>query len=354
MTKMTKKYFFMALLSMVLVLSLLAATGEAASPTPTSSPTTTPKPTSTLPPMPSVAPVKLSYPTASIGGAVYPAGVTMGETINKYLPGVQITVEVSGGSVSNVQLVEDGKAHIAIGSSGTDFFAMNSMDWAKQKYIKSRSLCVIFYPMVHIVALKRSGIESVYDLKGKTISGGPRGSTTSFLTETMMQALNIPANIQYMSVAETTRKLGDGLLDAVTIAIGIPWAGYIEISSTQLCRILPLPDEVVDKIRAVAPYYTRQIIPANTYKDQKYDIPSLGISQTVNCHVDLPDNLVYALVRTWFEHQPEMARGMPALSAMKPELISDAIYPLHPGAYKYYQEIGIKIPDRLKPRTLTR
>lgn len=328
-----------------ILFGLLTACSQSISATPSSSVTDsyTPQPLASS----SAKTVSLLQGTASVGGTVYVFGVAWGEFIHNHIPEYDITTQATGGAISNHPLMEQDQMDIACGSFLTDYQAKNGLDWAKgQTFAKERTMFSVYTILqAGVLCFESSPINKVQDLEGKNISCGPAGSTTTTIGSYILDALRINAKVHDMSVADATRKLQDGSLDALMIAFGHPTSQYLEIASVKPIRVTGFSEEDAKTITTKYPMLGSFMLPKSTYNFLKEDVRCIGGGQTWLVHRDVPEDVVYRLVKTTFENSDELLKAVPAATALKDPQISidSAVWPLHPGATKYYEEIGLKV-----------
>src|SRR5690242_8751926 len=120
----------------------------------------------------------ISIATGGTGGVYYPLGGGMGAVLSKYVPGMQATAEVTGGSVANMQLIGTGKPYIAFTQADAAIDAVKGQDKFAGKPIPVRTLAVLYPNRMHVVTIDGTGITKIGDMKGKRVSTGSGGSAT--------------------------------------------------------------------------------------------------------------------------------------------------------------------------------
>src|SRR3990170_8685550 len=117
----------------------------------------------------------LSIATGGTGGVYYPLGGGMAAVLSKYVPGMQATAEVTGGSVANLQLIGSGKPYIALTQADAAIDAVKGQDKFSGKPIPVRTLAVLYPNRMHLVSMEGAGVSKIADLKGKRVSTGSGG-----------------------------------------------------------------------------------------------------------------------------------------------------------------------------------
>jgi TRAP transporter TAXI family solute receptor len=142
--------------------------------------------------------------------------------------------------------------------------------------------------------------------------------------------------------------LQDGLIDAFPFCAGVPIAAYSEIETTNKVRFFTFTDDEIKKLKAAMPELSDSVIPKGTYKQQSEDHKTVGVYNFGIAHKDLPEDLVYGIVKAVLENNAQMVKGH---AAAKETLVQNwnrnTFLPFHPGAVRYYKEKGINIPPNL-------
>lgn len=198
---------------------------------------------------------------------------------------------------------------------------------------------------VTILARADAGISNVTDLKGKKVNIGNPGSGSRGTWEVIEAALGWSRDDLQLAAelksAETSAALCDGKIDAYSWLVGHPSALTQETLSTCDANLVNVTGPEIDKLVAEAPYYRKATIPAGMYNNEA-DIESFGVAATFVTSADVPDEVVYVVVKAVFENFEDFKKLHPAFANLKEEeMVGEAISaPMHPGAEKYYKERG--------------
>jgi TRAP transporter TAXI family solute receptor len=199
----------------------------------------------------------------------------------------------------------------------------------------------------HIIVGPNSGINSWADLKGKRFNIGNPGSGQRGTTEVLMKAYGTKKSdfklATELTSTEQSKALCDGKIDAYGYTVGVPNAGVAVATDGCDARIINLNTEVERKLVEENPYYAFATIPKGTYKTTTEDVTTFGVMATFVTSADVPDDIVYEVVRAVFENLDDFRRLHPAFANLDPKrMITDGLSaPLHPGAVKYYKEKGL-------------
>lgn len=284
--------------------------------------------------------------TGGTGGVYYPYGGTLAEIINKKVPNVFATAEVTGASVENVRLIAKKDVTFALAMNDTVYQAYTGEGKFKGHKIDTLRTVFQMYPHVyHIVALKKYNINKLSDLKGKKVSVGAPGSGTEYKTNLILPLLGLKYSdmkIYRLSFAENSTQMKDGIIDVGIWDVAPPTSSIIDLSTTHDLRFIPFNKEEVDKVVKAYPFYGSITLPKNTYKGQTEDVLSVSVWNSVVCHKDTPDDLVYKLTKAVFENLNTLINTHKIAKFTTPKASAqNSPIPIHPGALKYYKEIGV-------------
>ncbi len=293
---------------------------------------------------------RLLLGTSSVGGTYYVWGAGWSKIMNENVQNVDCSVEVTGGPNTNMQLIQQDEMELGFVTTWLGGEGWSGTGWAGgTKYDKMRGMFATYYSVLYIYTLEGSGIESVYDFEGKNIAVGSPGATSDLAGRALLEILGIKAkSVTSLPTDGQISGLKDGTIDACFSITGIPGPFMLELETTHNVKHIGLTDEDFDKILAAQPYWSKNIIPANTFKNQPEDVPVCAFWNMMVCHKDMEDDLVYDLVKTTFEQNEALIAVDPTAAMTVPEAVGNCVVPLHPGALRYYEEAGITVPDSLK------
>jgi TRAP transporter TAXI family solute receptor len=293
-------------------------------------------------------PKNASIGTASVGGTFYYVGGAFVKIFEKM--GINATVEVTGGSVHNPKLLNAKQILFATIAQGSAYEAYTGTGWAKQKYENLRTVLAMFPSIGHGFALGKSNIKTFRDFDGKIVSGGPPGGTSDMYLRTIGELLGLKYNrVVTVPFSDTVNLLRDGMLHAGWSSGGVPHGATNEVCSTLDGVIVGFTPEDLEKIHKKYPFLSPGVVPANTYRNQTRDIPATADWSAFFTHKDVPDDLVYKFVELAFANQDLLAATHKALKDATAANQKFLALPLHPGAYKYFKEKNIPIPENALP-----
>jgi uncharacterized protein len=293
-------------------------------------------------------PKNVSIGTASVGGTFYYAAGAFVKLFEKM--GIKATVEVTGGSVHNPKLIQSKQVLFATIAQGSAYEAWTGTGWAKQKYDSLRTVMAIMPAYGHGCALRKKNITNFRDYDGKIVSGGPPGGTSDMYLRSIGALLGIKfARVVTAPYSDTVNLMRDGMIDAIWTSGGVPHGATNEITSTLDGVLVGFSLEDLKKIEAKFPYLDPSAVPANTYKNQTAPLPATADWAALFAHKDVPDDLVYKFCELAFANRDLMVATHKSLADCTLENQKFLSVPLHPGAYKYFKEKGIPIPDKALP-----
>ena len=303
---------------------------------------------------PVLAQEQLSIATGGTGGVYYPMGGGLAEIINAHVDGYSATAEVTGASVENMGLIATGDADIAFALADTVQQAFGGTGrFEGQALPMLRGLAVSYANMVHIVALEGSGITTLADLRGKRVSIGAPGSGTEVNAAAILNANGITyddIDEQRLNFNETADALANGDIDAGIWSVGAPTSSIMNLATTNTIVLIALSEAEMAAAQAVDPVFAMTSLPGGTYEGVANDTAVLGVPNVLVVSSDMSDDLAYAITRAMFEQIEALRAVHPAANETSFEFTMLATpIPLHPGAVRYYEEIGATIPDALRP-----
>lgn len=279
-------------------------------------------------------------------GVYYPLGVALTQIYGKALPNAKSTVQATKASAENLNLLQAGRGEIAftLGDALSDAWKGDEESGFKTPLKKLRTVAAIYPNYIQIVASAESGIKSLADLKGKRIAVGAPKSGTELNARAIFKGAGMSykdfAKVEYLPFGESIELIKNRQLDASLISAGLGVAAVRDLSTSVKITIVPIPPEVVAKIGDAA--YQSAPIPAKTYEGQATDLPTVAIQNFLVTHEGVPADVVYTMTKSMFDNLDTLtAAHAAAKSIRKDDAAKNPPVPLHPGAEKYYREVGL-------------
>jgi len=288
--------------------------------------------------------IDLKMMTGPMGGSWYPLGGAIADAVQKEMPNVTIAV-APGGGIANVEAIEFGKCDIGFSNSSSGVDGVYGRPPFKQKMQNMRQLANLYPQYFQMVVLEDSGIKSVADLKGKRISPGPKGHTGEFAAQQVLQVYGLSykdmSKVHHVSYNDTVALMKDGHCDAWLLTTTIPASSIMDLASARKIRLLPLPEDKIQAMQKLNAGYIRRTVPKGTYPGVDYDVPGIGWFTHLVVSAKLPDDLVYNIAKVLVKNLDRFGQVVKDMKgATAKDLAMDIGIPFHPGALKYYKEIG--------------
>ncbi len=301
------------------------------------------------------AQVSLSIATGGTGGVYYPVGGGYAQIIDRYVDGYTAAVEVTNASVENVGLIARGDSDIALALADTVLAAYEGTGrfgpgGELPQLANLRAITIAYTNAIHIITVEGSGINSLADLRGKRVSVGAPGSGTEVSARTILEANGITYDdfsVQRLSVNETADALRDGTIDAGFWSGGVPTGAVLSLAETRQIKLVPLSEEEIAAVREADATMIPYTFAADSYRGLA-ETPSIGTPNLIVVAAEMPEELAYAFTKALFEHIDEVRAIHPSANETVPEAALDSPVPLHPGAIRYLEEIGLEVPDHLR------
>jgi TRAP transporter TAXI family solute receptor len=299
---------------------------------------------------PLAAAQQVSIATGGTGGTYYPYGGGLAELINKHLEGYRAVAEVTGASVENMGLVWRGDSDIALALADTVYQAYNGTeDFEGRQLDNIRALASIYPNAVQLVTMADSGVESLADLKGKTISVGAPGSGTELNARALLEANGItyddidPRRLNFNETADAIR---DGDIAAGFWSVGPPTSSILNLATTRDVRLIGLSDEEISNAMEEEPVFAAYELRAGMYDGMDEPVQTISIPNVLVASSEMDDEVAYQITKLLFERTDELIAIHPAANDTTVEFsVNSTPIPFHEGALRYYEEVGAEVAD---------
>jgi TRAP transporter TAXI family solute receptor len=283
--------------------------------------------------------------TGGTSGVYYPLGVAIGKIYSDKISNVKTQVQATKASVENLILLQQGRGELAftLGDSLKAAWEGDEEAGFKSKLDKLRVLGAIYPNYIQIVATSDSGIKTLADLKGKSLSVGAPKSGTELNSRAILAAAGMTyknmGKVEYLPFAESVDLMKNRQLNATLQSAGLGVASLKDLSTSTEITVVSVPKAIVDKI---GPPFVPAMIPANTYTGQDKDVPTAAVVNYLVTSAVVSDDLAYQMTSLIFESLPELVNAHAAGKEIKLETAATGSpVPLHPGAIRYYREKGV-------------
>lgn len=292
--------------------------------------------------------------SGDITGVYYPTGLIIAKMINskRDVYGVRAAVELTSGSVFNANAVLAGYLEFGLVQSDVQYQAVNGQaKWKKKGPQKDlRAVFSIYHESVCLVAAVDAGIETIADLEGKRVNLGVPGSGGYQNAINALESMGLNPSVDIFpkkkGAPEAPQLLQDNRIDAFFCTVGHPSEMIVEaVSGSRKAHFVPITGSGIDKLVADRVYYTKTLLPvAKFYQgaENPLDVETFGVSATLCTSALVPDRVVYVITKEVFDNFDQFRRRHPAFTNLtKKGMLKGLSAPLHPGAMKYFKEVGL-------------
>lgn len=291
------------------------------------------------------APTFINILTGGTSGVYYPIGVGLSQIYNNGIKDARVSVQATKASVENLNLLQAGRGELALALGDSVADAWNGVEDAgfKTPLKKLRAIAATYPNYIHIVASQSSGIKTLADLKGKRISVGAPKSGTELNARAIFKAAGLTyqdmGRVEFLPYAESVELIKNRQLDATLQSSGLGMAAIRDLASMMPITFIEIPADVVAKIGSEA--YQPGVIPAGTYDGQNQDVATVAITNLLVSHEGVPEDIAYQMTKLMFENLDRLVNSHSAAKDIKLETATQGLpIPLHPGAERYYKEVG--------------
>ena len=296
--------------------------------------------------------------TGGAGGTYFPIGGLIANAISNPpgsrpcdkggscgVPGLVAIAVSTNASVANMNAIHAGQldAGLAGAQSVTQGY-LGEGKFVGNKKDKVRVIANLYPEDMHLVLPKGTKLNSLKDLNGKSVGVAAAGSGTQVSVRLILEHYNIKADEHELGLSQSTQRLADGQLDAFFYAGGTPFAALIQLGSTKGFELYKFSDAERKEINEIIPYYVESVIPAGVYENITEDTPTVAVNGQLVTSVDQPEDLIYDITKAlWNKNTRKLLdKGHAKGKAIRMETaLKGVLIPVHPGAEKYYKEVGL-------------
>ena len=301
--------------------------------------------------------------TGSAGGTYFPIGGLIANAISNPpgsrpceeggscgVPGLVAIAQSTNASAHNVTAINEGQMEAGLTGAATLYFAYHgTAKFEGNQKPKLRVIANLYPEDMHLVTPKGAELASIEDLKDKRVGIAQAGSGTQIAVEIILNEHGITRdNIDEAELnnSQSAERIADGQLDAYFYAAGTPVAAMIQLDNTKGMDLYSFSEEEVDTIGKVLPYYVPSSIPAGTYAGVDYDVNTVAVNGILVTNEDQPEELVYEITKAlWNDNSRNLldnghAKGKVIRLETALKGIEGLEVPLHPGAERFYREVG--------------
>lgn len=283
--------------------------------------------------------------TGPQGGSWVPLGGALKDMWEKALPGTSVQ-SLPGAGIANVRGIEEGKAEIGFGNSITTVDAIAGNKPFPGPHKNVCNVATLYPQYFQGVVPADSGINSMKDLKGKSITTQPRGNTGELITAQMLQIHGLSYNdvkVSFVSYTDSVSQMKDGHAVAFFLGSTAPAGAVMDLASARPIKLLDMSSDLA-AMKKLNPGYTLVTVKAGTYPQQNADVKVIGYATHIVASCKLPENAVYTMTKTMAANIKGMGAIVKDINALNVQMMGEDIgVPFHPGATKFYKEAGLKM-----------
>ena len=286
---------------------------------------------------------RLSIATGGTGGVYFVYGGALADQITQNVEGVEATAEATSASVDNMQLIGDESSDIAFTLADTAADAVEGREEFEGRPVSAQALAQLYTNYTQVVAPADSSINSIEDLRGRSVSVGSPGSGTEIIALRVLEAAGIDPDAdidrQQLGVDESVDAVRDGTVDAFFWSGGLPTGAVTDLATTDQIVLLPTVDYLGALRSQYGEVYEEAIIPAGTYEGVDRDVAVIGVPNYLVVNESMDEELAYQITRLLFDQQDALAEAHPEARNLDRNM-APQVPPLelHPGAQRYYDE----------------
>lgn len=285
---------------------------------------------------------RFSCGTGGTTGAFYIIGAGICNVVTTNATNIDITAEVTGATLDNIAMVSAGDCEFGLANADFAMYAYEGIE----TYDEPQDVLAIasLYPTTcHIVASKSSGITSLEDMAGKRISVGPFGSGNRMGSERLLNQVGLTFDditALDLTNAEAIDSLKDGTIDAFILYSGAPLSSIIDLTTTTDVTWISLSDEFIADFIEAYPYYMGITMTPDIYNTEE-PVQCIGVNNIMICNSQVDEDIVYLFTKTMYENVEQIWAVHSEASKITLDSAMNVPIPLHPGAEKYYKEVGL-------------
>ncbi|MDA8587090.1 TAXI family TRAP transporter solute-binding subunit [Rhodobacteraceae bacterium] len=289
----------------------------------------------------------ISFGSCPVGCTSYTWTAGIADLLNRNVEGVEAVAEGTKGYLDNARLLGNGDLQVAMNTTAAAVDAYNGTGpFSGVTPGSALSWMSIAPTYMHIVTVGDTELNGLADLKGKRVGMGQPGGTGLLDNVALMQSLGLEEGDDYeafkVRLGPMLDGLADGNIDVVLWDGSIPLGPVIKLATTHDVTLHPVSDAELATLQADFPAFFRITMPGDLYEGVEGNIPVYGNGNAMTIDAKLPEELVYQMTKVIMENTENLAKVHPALANIsKDTVLNGFAVPLHPGALRYYREIGV-------------
>jgi uncharacterized protein len=287
------------------------------------------------------------WTTGGVGGTWYPIGSGISSYITKNVKGISIAAQASGGAMENLNLINSDQADFGFLPSAPAYTAYRGMKPFDEPKKNMMGIGMLHQNSVYAFTLKKNGLKSFHDLKGEKFQTGPAGAGSTMICSMVLEGHNMSMDEItpiHLPLKESSDALKDGRISAIFETSAIPAASVLDVAAVHDISIIEYAPGAMDKILKKNPYFLKTAIPAGTYRGVDKPAPILAEGTLVVVRPGVDEDVVYEITKTIYSNKclDYLSKIHAAAKSIKPkEGLNGMTMKLHPGAIRYWKEVGL-------------
>jgi len=287
----------------------------------------------------------LKMMTGPQGGSWIPLGGQLKDIWEKSVPGMKVQV-MPGAGIANVRGIQESKADIGLANSISTADAMTGRPPFNKPHSDVCNIASLYPQYFQFIVLADAGINKISDLKGKSLTTQQRGNTGEVITRHFLEAHGLSFNdlkVSFVGYSDSVNQMKDGHAVAFGMNTQAPAGAVMDVAAARDVKFFEQKD-VYDKMLKLNPSYKLITLPKGTYPKQDKDLTVIGFFTHVVASCKLPENDVYTMTKTIADNTKTLGTVAKDILALKPQgMAADIGVKFHPGAAKYYKEVGLTV-----------
>ncbi len=283
--------------------------------------------------------------TGPQGGVWVPLGGSLKGMWEKAIPGLQVQMQ-PGAGIANVRSIDEGKSHIGFANTITTVDGLAGRPPYPKPVTKVCQVANLYPQYYQVVVPVDANINSISDLKGKVMVTQPKGNSSEIINVHMLQVFGMTyqslSKVNFMnSYTDAVEMMKDGHAKVFTLGTTVPASAVMDLASARDIKLIGIDEKTLVAMKKINPGYSKLTIKAGTYPKQSKDVDVIGYATHIVASCDLPEDMVYRMVKAMAANVTDMASSNKAISGLTPKIMAEEIgVPLHKGALKFYKEAG--------------
>ena len=289
----------------------------------------------------------LSVGTAPPGGAFFVVGGAIAQVVSNHTEDMnwEVSAEATKGTQENIRRLAKSELEFALANAAISYFAVRGEGaWKGEQPIQ---VVMTLAPNVALfITPQSSGVKTLSDLRGKRVVVGPAGAGFEYFLQPILGAHDVTYEDftpLHNTQAGAVDMLADGSAAAAFLGGAVPTASITRANASQNIFFIPFVDTAKQELFENYPFFNAVVIPPGTYRgqDEPFHGMNVGAMHLITA-ANLDAETVYQFTKVLYEQRAEVVKIHPAGKAINPKnIIKDTGTPFHPGAIRYYKEIGI-------------